>query len=330
MTLGYGLIGCGSMGRELATAVLAIPEARLAAAFDPFQAHLERLCAETGAAAADSLDALLAREDVEAVIVASPNHLHCEHTLTAAAAGKHVFCEKPMALSVADCDRMIAACEGRGLRLMVGHSMRFYPITKRLLELTTGGELGEPRFAFGSYCFSGFKDRPSGIWHLDRARSGGLFFHMGIHHIDLLNAILGPARRVQYAGGRYGAQVHDFDDIASMIVEYRSGATGVLTTASICPVNWREFAFLLSKGFIRMDSPWSYLEYGDADDRMARLMAGDLPPQNAVETELASFTQWVLRDATPLLTAAEGRAAVAVAEAAQRAKERGGPVEVAA
>ena len=153
---------------------------------------------------------------------------------------------------------------------------------------------------------------------------------MGIHHIDLLNAILGPARRVQYAGGRYGAQVHDFDDIASMIVEYRSGATGVLTTASICPVNWREFAFLLSKGFIRMDSPWSYLEYGDADDRMARLMAGDLPPQNAVETELASFTQWVLRDATPLLTAAEGRAAVAVAEAAQRAKERGGPVEVAA
>jgi predicted dehydrogenase len=284
------------------------------------------------------------------VIVASPNHLHRDQALAAAAAGKHVFCEKPMALSVAHCDDMIAACHRAGVRLMVGHSMRLYPLPKRLLEIAADGQLGAPRFAFASYFFSGFKERNSGIWHLDRANSGGLFFHMGIHHIDLLNAIMGRAQRVQYAGGRYGQPVHDFDDVASITIQYESGATlrqaqgrpaaamghpersrgatGLLTTSSISPVNWREFAFLFEQGFARLDSPWTYLEYGQAENKMTRVASGDLPPENAVATDLRSFSRWVLYDEPPVFTAKEGRAAVAVAEAAQRAKETGGAVEV--
>jgi predicted dehydrogenase len=317
------------MGRELGEALKGhIAEAALLAAFDPYRPNMEKLCADLGAQPADSLEGLLGRTDVGAVIVASPNHLHRDQTLAAAAAGKHVFCEKPMALSVADCDRMIADCDRAGLRLMVGHSMRLYPLPKRLLEIAAGGELGVPRFAFASYFFSGFRERDSGVWHLDRANSGGLFFHMGIHHIDLLNAIMGQARRVQYAGGRYGQQVHDFDDVASITIEYESGATGLLTTSSISPVNWREFAFLFEHGFARLDSPWTYLAYGQAEDGMTRVEPADLPPENAVATELRSFARWVLYDEPPVFTAREGRAAVAVAEAAQRAKDTGGAVEV--
>jgi predicted dehydrogenase len=329
MPLGVGLIGCGAMGRELGEALKGhIAEAELVAAFDPYRANMERLCADLGARPARSVEELLDSADLDAVIVASPNHLHRDQTLSAAAAGKHVFCEKPMALSLAHCDEMIAACDRAGLKLMVGHNMRLYPLTKRLLEIIASGELGAPRFAFGSYFFSGFRERDSGVWHLDRANSGGLFFHMGIHHIDLLNAIMGQARRVQYAGGRYGQQVHDFDDVASITIEYESGATGLLTTSSVSPVNWREFAFLFEHGFARLDSPWTYLAYGQAEDGMTRVQPADLPPENAVATELQSFARWVLYDEPPVFTAKEGRAAVAVAEAAQQARDTGGPVEV--
>ncbi len=329
MALGLGIIGCGVMGRELGEAVRqGVPEAELALAFDPYRPNLERFCADFGARPAETMEALFGSDEVQAVVIASPNNRHCEQTVAAAEAGKHVFCEKPMALSVVDCDRMIAACDGAGAKLMVGHSTRLYPLTRRLIEIAGSGELGEPLFAFASYHFFGFNQRASGVWHLDRANSGGLFFHMGIHYIDLLNAIMGPARRVQYAGGKYGQQVRDFDDVASITIEFESAKTGLLTVSSLSRVHWRESVFVFSNGFARLDHPWSYLEYGDADDRLTRVEPKDLPPQNAVQMELRSFTAWVLHGEPPVFTGKEGRAAVAVAEAADRAKESGGPVEV--
>ncbi len=328
--LNFGLIGCGAMGRALGAAVAEhVTEAAVVAAFDPYRPNVESFCAESGAKAADSLEELLARADVHAVMVASPSNLHREQTIAAAEAGKHVFCEKPMALSLADCDGMIAACQAAGVKLMVGHSMRLYPLTRRLVELARGGELGTPLYAFGAYFFSRFKDRPSGIWHLERSGSGGLLFHMGIHHIDLLQAAFGPAERVQYLGGKYGEQVHDFHDVCSLLIRFRAGATATLVSSGISPVNWREMTFLFSNGFARLDSPWSYLEYGPEEAHLVRVEPDDLPGPEAVTLELTSFTRWALYDEAPVFTAGEGRAAVAVAEAAQQSEESGGWAEVA-
>jgi hypothetical protein len=78
--------------------------------------------------------------------------------------------------------------------------------------------------------------------------------------------------------------VHDFDDLASISIEYESGATGLLTTASISPANWREFVFLFARGLARLDSPHTYLDYGPAENHMTRLEPKDLPPANAVAT----------------------------------------------
>jgi predicted dehydrogenase len=328
--LKFGLIGCGGMGRELATAIAEeVDEAAVAAAVDPYRPNVEAFCAESGAAQADSLEELLARADVQAVLIASPNNLHREQTIAAAQAGKHVFCEKPMALSVADCDAMMAACEAAGVKLMVGHSMRFYPLTRALFDLVRDQRLGAPVYGFGSYFFPGFKDRASGLWHLDRAGSGGLLFHMAVHQIDLLQAIFGPAARVQYLGGRSGEQVHDFDDTCSLLLQFRGGATATLTSSSVSPVHWGEFVVLFRGGLARLDSPWSYLEYGPSEDEMTRVKPDDLPGPGAVTRELTSFTRWVLYDETPPLTGREGRAAVAVAEAAQRSEESGQWAEVA-
>jgi predicted dehydrogenase len=330
MMLGVGLIGCGGMGRELARAIRgSVPEAKIVIGCDPFAPARQSFSQDFGLPAVPSLDDLLAREDVQAVLVASPNHLHCEHTLAAAAAGKHVFCEKPMALSVADCDRMIAACRAAAVNLMVGHSTRLHPTVRKLREIAPRGDLGEPVYGCATYFFPGFRPRDSGIWHLNKAHSGGVLFHMGIHQIDLFHAILGPSRRVHYAGSQHGEQAREFDDVASILVEYVSGATGAISIAGMCPVAANEATFIFSRGYARFRDHFSELTFGPDADHLSQVSAGDLPGPGAVARELSSFAKWVLDDQPPLLTAAEGRAAVAVAEAADQAKQQGCGVSVA-
>jgi len=329
MALRLGLIGCGGMGRILARVIRdCVPEARVVVGYDPFEPAQAGFNREFAAAGAGSLDELLSRVDVDAVLIATPNHLHCDQTLAAAAAGKHVFCEKPMALSVGDCDRMIAACKEASLKLMVGHSARLKPLARRLREFVASGELGEPRHGHATYLFSQFKERESGLWHVNRDRSGGVLFHIGVHQIDLFHAIFGPVRRVQYAGGHYGSQVRDFDDIATILVEFASAATGVITVASVSPVPVNEAVFVLSQGYARLGDQASYLEFWAGPKQLARIESKNVSGPDAVECELRSFTGWVLHDEPPVLTGAEGRAAVAVAEAAQRARQTGGAVEV--
>ncbi len=327
MTLRLGLLGAGIMGRELADAITQhVKEARIVSAYDPYSPGLDAFCREFEAAPAPCEEDLLHRADIEAVLIATPNHLHCEQTVAAASAGKHVFCEKPMALSVADCDRMIAACENARVKLMVGQSTRLHPLCRRLRALAEADDLGEPLFGLATYFFMGFKDRKSGIWHVERARSGGLFFHMAIHQIDLFHALFGPAKRLHYSGGHYGAAAPDFDEVATILLEFQSGATGAISVSSLSPVHSTDVRLIFSRGFARLHSPWSYLEHGPDADRMTRLTVEQVPGPGAVEMELHSFARWVLHGDPPVLTAAEGRAAVAVAEAADRARLTGKPV----
>jgi len=324
MTLQIGLLGTGVMGRELAQTITEhVAEARVAAAYDAYPPALDAFCEQFGAQPTPSAEDLLARADIQAVLIATPNHQHCEQTVAAASAGKHVFCEKPMALSLADCDRMIAACERAGVKLMVGQSTRLYPLCRRLLALASPDALGEPLLGISNYFFAGFKHRKSGSWHIERALSGGVFFHMAIHQIDFFHALFGPSRRLQYAGGRYGSQVRDFDDAGTILLDFQSGTTGVISASSLSPIHSTDMRFILSRGFARLESPWSHLEYGPDADHMTRLSVEDAPGPGAVEMELRSFVHWVLDDEPPVLTAAEGRAAVAVAEGADRAKASG-------
>jgi len=331
MALGFGLIGCGGMGRELAQVLRDhVAEAEMAAAFDPYGPNLEKASQELGVSPAASLEELLDRGDVEAVIIASPNHLHCEQTVAAAEAGKRVFCEKPMALSAAECDRMMEACERAGVKLMVGQCLRLVPMARRLREVVAAGELGEPRFGLATFFHRRFRPRPSGSWHMERRYCGGLIFHCAIHEIDLFHALFGPTRRVQYAGARYGEQVRDFDDVGTLVMEFESGATGVISTSSISAVECRDLRLICSGGFARWDTPWTYLEYGSDLEHLTKVEAKELAGPDMYEAELRSFARWILHDETPVLTAAEGRAAVAVAEAAQKAEQTGRPIAVGA
>src|SRR6266508_196038 len=119
--LGFALIGCGGMGRNEARILSQIPRARLVAVCDVSEPAAREFGAEMGVPALNDHHAALARPDVDVIMVATPNGLHTQIVLDAAAAKKHVFCEKPFAFTVAECDAMIAAAERHGVKLMVGH-----------------------------------------------------------------------------------------------------------------------------------------------------------------------------------------------------------------
>jgi phthalate 4,5-cis-dihydrodiol dehydrogenase len=329
MALALGMIGCGRMAHELAAVIRdAVPEAQLVAGFDPFTASREAFCATFGAEPCDLLEALLNRDDIGAILVASPNYLHAEHTIAAAATGKHVFCEKPMALAVKDCEAMIAACQAHGVKLMVGHSMRLAPPLLKLGALIASGELGRPLHGIARYWFSGFQERESGVWHVMCAQSGGLFYQMAIHQIDVFNMAFGPALRVHYAGGQYGAQVRDFNDLGTVLVEYESGATGAISACGFTSLASREMTILFRQGYAKLEGPWGRMEYGRDPDHCTVIEADQFDGPGGVERELVSFADWVQHGTPPVLTAAEGRAAVAVAEAADRARAAGGSAAV--
>src|SRR6185369_13656332 len=140
------------------------------------------------ARAHDSYEALLADPDVDAVYIPLPNHLHREWTLAAARAGKHVLCEKPIALSAADAEQMVAACESAGVRLMEAFMYRLHPSWLGVRSLLAAGRIG--RLQSVQSWFSYYNDDPSNIRNIAEA-GGGALLDIGCYSINLSRMLFG-------------------------------------------------------------------------------------------------------------------------------------------
>src|SRR5438552_3828097 len=147
------VIGVGYIGCEHARAIHAHPEAELALVVGTARssAAFQRLAAETGAAASTDYAAALADPAIDVIYLCTPNRLHADQAVAALEAGKHVFCEKPLCTTLADCERLIAAVDRNGRQLMVGHSGRFQPIHVALKRMVADGLLGDPCFCEAEY-----------------------------------------------------------------------------------------------------------------------------------------------------------------------------------
>ena len=133
----YGVVGVGYFGAELARIMKAEDDTEIVAVFDPENG--KTIAEELGCDTASSLEELVSREDIDCVIVATPNYLHKEPVIAAAKHGKNVFCEKPIALSYADCDEMVKACEENNVVFMAGHIMNFFNGVHHAKELINEG-----------------------------------------------------------------------------------------------------------------------------------------------------------------------------------------------
>jgi predicted dehydrogenase len=234
--IGFGIVGAGMVARYHARAIADTPGARLAAICRADASRAGEAAAELGVPCVASLEALLARPDVDAVCLCTPSGLHRDQALAAARAGKHVLVEKPMALRLADADAMIAACRDAGVRLGVALQRRTDPASRALHDAIRAGELGRlvlgtasvPYFRPQSY-YDGAEWR--GTWSLD---GGGALMNQGIHLVDLLLWLMGGEAEVVGASGGVTEHEIEVEDCVVAALRFSCGARGtvVATTAA--------------------------------------------------------------------------------------------------
>jgi predicted dehydrogenase len=232
--LRWGLIGCGDIARKrVAPALRDLDNCRLVAVNRAQHDIAEQFAREFGAGRwfKDWRD-LLKDEEIDAVYIATPPHLHAEQTIAAAKAGKHVICEKPMALDAQACRRMIAACRGGGVRLSIAYYRHFYPAVDRVKQILDSGAIGKVVLA-QIRAFENFRPEAEDprYWMVrKRQGGGGPLIDFGCHRIEVLLNILGA---VSGARGSQGRLVTDWDveDTSVSIFEFKNESRGMLAVS---------------------------------------------------------------------------------------------------
>ena len=224
--LRVGVIGLGRMGQIHARHLAELPEAELVVVGSRRPEVAQRLADELGVAWAAGYEAVLERRDLDAVVIATATAEHVAHIIQAAEAGLAIFCEKPIALTLEDTDRALAAVERAGVPFMVGFMRRFDPPYARAKELIEAGVIGRP------VMYKGVNRDPQWPAHEDDdpAVSGGFFVDMGVHDYDLARWLMGSEIVEVHAVGTalvypQLAEVQDIDN-AVVNVRFASGAVG--------------------------------------------------------------------------------------------------------
>ena len=193
--IGLGIVGLGMAGAVMVQAAAAHTGYRLRAAADPHPAPRSAFARDFPAARVyDDIAALCADPAVEVVYIATPHQFHAPHAMLAAAHGKHVILEKPMALTLADCDAIIAAVERHKVHLIVGHTHAYDPSIRIMAELIGAGVLGRLGTIL-SFNYTNFLYRPRRPEELDTARGGGILFNQVPHQIDMARLLAGGLAR---------------------------------------------------------------------------------------------------------------------------------------
>ena len=233
--LRWGILGCGDIaGKTFAPCLVASPLCELVAVSrrngDAARAFAERFHVPHW----HTNDAeLLAREDVDAVVIATPPHVHREQTLAAAARGKHVLVEKPMALNPAECREMVDACRAANVRLGVAYRRRLFPQVVRAKQLIAAGAIGRVTLVRGHY--SGRMDLDDAEWRLDpEVGGGGAMMDMACHRLEVLLNLGGPVTEVM-AMVETIAMPWSVDDTGCLTLRFASGALGVHSTTLTSP-----------------------------------------------------------------------------------------------
>jgi len=212
-TVKYGVVGTGYFGAGLARILDKIEGAKVVAVYDP--EHAAPVAEDLHCDIEESVESLCSREDIDAVIVASPNAYHKHPVLCAAENGKHVFCEKPIALSFEDCNEMIAKTKEKQVIFMAGHVMNFMDGVRTAKRLINEGKIGEILSCHAER--NGWEEpQPEVSWKKLRHISGGHLYHH-IHELDCIQFLMGPAERVTMIGGNVAHQGENFGDEEDML-----------------------------------------------------------------------------------------------------------------
>jgi len=239
-----GIVGMGTWGRNLVDSVQGKSDViRFVAGTTRTPAKAADWTQRHGLRAIATYEAMLSDPEVDAVVLATPHSLHEAQVEAAAAAGKHVFIEKPLGLTAEGARRAAAACAARGVTLAVGYNWRFQPALREIRRLFDEDRLGRLLHVEGNFCGPSAYRFAREHWRHDRAEvpAGGMTGR-GVHVVDAMLYLAGHIASVTAQSQRL-AQDFGVDDTTSMLFRFRSGATGYLGTVIATAETWRLQAF---------------------------------------------------------------------------------------
>jgi len=322
-----GLIGCGGISLAHARGYLQSPNLfEVVACCDERKELAEERAQQLGAkfVTTDYHD-LLSRDDIDAVDICLPHHLHAEVTITAAEAGKHVLVEKPIATTLAEADAMIAAARNAGVVLMVAHNERFMPVYQKAKELVAQGVLGRIFLARADH--NQFVRAEPHSWLRRKATAGGgVLIGSGIHRVDLLRWLVGEIVRVFHQQRLVPERFSDEVEAASVtVLEFENGAIGELTC------NWSAYGAPSAPWYELL---WLYGTDGSFHNVGGLFVASEKLPESqgkhipvpveesdSFVNEIRHFGECLKEGKTPLTSGEEGRKSLAVVLAAYQSAE---------
>ncbi|MEX2579732.1 MAG: Gfo/Idh/MocA family oxidoreductase [Verrucomicrobiales bacterium] len=330
-----GLLGAGWFGREAHLRnLLTLENVEVAAVSSRSQASLDAARALVGDGLKTFTDwrELLASSEIDAVIVALTNDQHHVAAMAALESGKHVMCEKPLGLTVGQCDEIIAAADAAEKVLQIGHEMRFQRLYAQMKAMIDRGDIGDLQLM---WCRE-FRGPMRPGWRSSEALTGGTILEKNVHHIDLFNWMMErPPVRVSAHGGTNVLTDREILDNAQVLIEYEGGRRATLELCLFAP-HGGDCEIGACGPLGRIDTKNQALELlhhrFDIPDRTRTLVADEGDAANFVDSsgrvdrgikpELVHFVECVREGKRPLNDGASAKMAVAVCLAAQESIKR--------
>lgn len=316
----WGVIGAGGIARRrtIPEGILTAENSELACVFDV--RDCDAIAAQFKTRAGKSVEEVR-QSDIDAVYIATPVNLHAQQVLAAARAGKHVLCEKPLGLDLAEAQSMVECCEKAGVKLGVGLMMRFHAHHRAAMDLLKSGKLGTP--VLGRAQLSCWYPPIPNAWRQSASEGGGgALMDLGAHCIDLLEMFFGRAVRVFCSTGRV-VQSYEVEDAAVVTLEFENGAKGIVDCFFNVPDEssknrlelYGSQGSILAEGTIGQ-SPGGQMiwhsrissgAYDAAQTRQAESsQAISPPPVNVYRAEIEGFADAILRNINPPVSGRDG------------------------
>ncbi|MBN1466733.1 Gfo/Idh/MocA family oxidoreductase [candidate division KSB1 bacterium] len=306
--LNWGLIGCGDIARRrVAPALRDLTQCELVSVNRKDYGKAETFALEFGARKwIREWPELISDPEIDAVYIATPVHLHAEQTIAAVQAGKHILCEKPMALNLRECDAMIEAATANSVTLGVAYYRHFYPVIIRIKNIITRGDMGKIvsiQMNAASH-FNALPGEPR-YWLLVKEQAGGgPMMDFGCHRIEVLLNLVGPIVKVRSVVNQV-SYAREVEDTASALFEFANGAHGSLFVSHAAFEAQDTLAIYGTRGSLHVHN----LNRGDlriVDDNGERLEEHPLPA-NPHAPLIDDFARAVSAGQNPGVTGHDGR-----------------------
>ena len=309
MTFRWGIIGAGIIAdNRMAPAINAGPTSELVAVHARRRDKVEAFAQRHGAPRVyDQVEDLVQDADVDGVYIASPNSLHAEQTILAARHGKHVLCEKPMAMSPAECDRMIEACEKNGVKLMIAFMMRFHACHQKARQLAADGFLGQVVLANATCPF--YLPDMTRTWRYEpQVSAGGVVMDVAVHLIDSLHYMLDAEITGVQAALNHAPDVYPCEGTASLLLDFKGGGQGVVTVSFDAPYGESAFQLHGSTGSVFVTGSFGQDPTGTfLTASAAGRTEQPIQPVNQYVAQAEHFVSCVANDRRPMIDGLEGK-----------------------